>query len=61
MQRPGQRMTGPRISVFSGKVGSSKIAREEGIHGVTPTSADDLPPLGELVADDAFWLYPAGG
>jgi len=28
--------------------------------GLTPASADDLPPLGELVADDPFWQYPAG-
>jgi hypothetical protein len=28
--------------------------------GLTPASADDLPPLGELVADDPFWRYPAG-
>jgi hypothetical protein len=25
------------------------------------TPADDLPPLGELVVDDLFWRYPAGG
>jgi hypothetical protein len=28
--------------------------------GLTPASADDLPPLGELVADVPFWRYPAG-
>ena len=28
---------------------------------LTPASADDLPPLGELVADDPFWRYPAWG
>lgn len=27
---------------------------------LTPASADDLPPLGELVTDDPFWRYPAG-
>ena len=27
---------------------------------LTPASADDLPPLGELVVDDPFWRYPAG-
>jgi hypothetical protein len=27
---------------------------------LTPASADDLPPLGELIADDPFWRYPAG-
>jgi hypothetical protein len=29
--------------------------------GLTPASADDLPPLGELLADDPFWQYPARG
>jgi hypothetical protein len=28
---------------------------------LTPASADDLPRLGDLVADDPFWRYPAGG
>ncbi len=27
---------------------------------LTPASAYDLPPLGELIADDPFWRYPAG-
>jgi hypothetical protein len=27
---------------------------------LTPASADDLPPLGELIVDDLFWSYPAG-
>jgi len=27
---------------------------------LTPASADDLPPLGELIVDDLFWRYPAG-
>ena len=31
------------------------------MEGLTPASADDMPPLGELVADDPFWRYPAGG
>ena len=31
------------------------------MEALTPASADDLPPLGELVADDPFWRYPAGG
>ncbi|MBV9208846.1 MAG: hypothetical protein JO037_26335, partial [Actinobacteria bacterium] len=31
------------------------------MEALTPASADDLPPLGELVADDPFWKYPAGG
>jgi hypothetical protein len=28
---------------------------------LTPASPDDLPPLGELVADEPFWRYPSGG
>ena len=31
------------------------------MEALTPASADDLPPLGEMVADDPFWRYPAGG
>lgn len=27
---------------------------------LTPASPSDLPPLGELVADDPFWRYPSG-
>lgn len=27
---------------------------------LTPASPADLPPLGDLVADDPFWRYPAG-
>jgi hypothetical protein len=30
------------------------------MEGLTPASADDLPPLGELIVDDPFWSYPAG-
>jgi hypothetical protein len=30
------------------------------VEGLTPASADALPALGELVADEAFWRYPAG-
>ena len=29
--------------------------------GLTPASADDLPPLGDLVADEPVWRYRAGG
>ena len=29
--------------------------------GLTPASADDLLPLGELLVDDPFWQYPAWG
>jgi hypothetical protein len=29
--------------------------------GLTPASADDLPHLGKLVADEPFWRYRAGG
>src|SRR5947209_8400372 len=31
------------------------------MEALTPAAADDLPPLGELVADELFWRYPAGG
>lgn len=27
---------------------------------LTPASADDLPPLRELIVDDPFWRFPAG-
>jgi hypothetical protein len=30
------------------------------MHALTPASADDLPPLGELVADEPFWRHPTG-
>src|SRR6266436_55986 len=30
------------------------------MEALTPASADDLPPLGELIADEPFWRYPAG-
>jgi hypothetical protein len=30
------------------------------MEGLTPAFADDLPPLGELVADEVFWRYPSG-
>jgi len=29
--------------------------------GLTPASAEDLPQLGDLVADEPFWRYPAAG
>jgi hypothetical protein len=31
------------------------------MEALTPASADDLPPLGELLVDDPFWQYPAWG
>ena len=31
------------------------------MEGLTPASAADLPPLGELLVDDPFWQYPARG
>ena len=30
------------------------------MEGLTPASADELPPLGGLIVDDPFWSYPAG-
>jgi hypothetical protein len=29
------------------------------VAALTPASPADLPPLGELVADDPFWRYPS--
>src|SRR5690348_12962587 len=31
------------------------------MEGLTPASADDLPPLGELLVDDPFWQVPGVG
>src|SRR5438046_6197252 len=31
------------------------------MEGLTPASADDLPPLGGLLVDDPFWQYPTWG
>src|SRR5260370_17264475 len=35
--------------------------RQSPMEGLTPASADDLPPLGELLVNDPFWQYPAWG
>jgi hypothetical protein len=35
--------------------------RQSLMEGLTPASAADLPPLGELLVDDPFWQYPAWG
>jgi len=29
------------------------------MEALTPASTDNLPPLGELIADDPFWRYPS--
>jgi hypothetical protein len=31
------------------------------MEALTPASAGDLPPLGELIVDEPFWRYRAGG
>jgi hypothetical protein len=31
------------------------------MEALTPASAGDLPPLGELLVDDPFWQYPVWG
>jgi hypothetical protein len=31
------------------------------MEALTPASADHLPPLGDLIADQPFWRHPAGG
>jgi hypothetical protein len=49
-------------ATYAGQVQQGKIAgKGRAMEALTPASADDLPPLGELVADDLFWRYPAGG
>jgi hypothetical protein len=30
------------------------------VEALTPASPDSLPPLGDLIADESFWRYPAG-
>jgi hypothetical protein len=30
------------------------------VYALTPASADDLPPLGEMIVDDQFWRHPSG-
>ena len=39
--------------------GKSKLAKIVPMEVLTPTSPSDLPPLGELVADEPFWRYPS--
>jgi hypothetical protein len=31
------------------------------MEALTPASADDLPPIGELIIDQRFWRHPAWG
>jgi hypothetical protein len=31
------------------------------MEALTPASADDLPPIGELIVDEPFWRHPAWG
>src|SRR5690348_7557348 len=31
------------------------------MEALTPASLEDLPPLGELIADEPFWRHRAGG
>jgi hypothetical protein len=31
------------------------------MEALTPASADDLPPIGDLIADEPFWRHPAWG
>ena len=40
--------------------GCSAAGKARVVETLTPASADDLPPLAELVADEQFWRYPAG-
>ena len=42
--------------------GSERSWGKNGVmDGLTPAFVDDLPQLGELVADEPFWRYPAAG
>jgi hypothetical protein len=45
----------PRLVSACRAAGKAKV-----MQALTPASADDLPPLGELVADEPFWRYPSG-
>jgi hypothetical protein len=38
------------------------VGHQEGpaVEALTPASPDSLPPLGDLIADEPFWRYPAG-
>jgi hypothetical protein len=31
------------------------------MEALTPASADDLPPIGDLIVDEPFWRHPAWG
>ena len=31
------------------------------MEALTPASADDLPPIAELIVDEPFWRHPASG
>lgn len=37
-----------------------ELVKARSMDALTPASADDLPPLGELIVDDPFWEHPAG-
>jgi hypothetical protein len=39
---------------------SCSTGNDGAMEALTPASADDLPPLGALVADEPFWRYPSG-
>ncbi len=39
--------------------GKSKLAKIVPMEVLTPASPADLPPLGELIADEPFWRYPS--
>ena len=39
--------------------GKSKLAMVVPVEVLTPASPSDLPPLGELVAEEPFWRYPS--
>jgi hypothetical protein len=41
--------------------GKSNLANMVLMEALTPASPSGLPPLGELILDDASWKYPAAG
>jgi hypothetical protein len=53
----------PEALTASAGAGGSDVSPTRGgreVAALTPASPSDLPPLGELVADDPFGRYPSG-
>ncbi len=43
-----------------GVAGRWPAGKDRAMQALTPASADDLPPLGQLIVDDPFWRYQQG-